>query len=607
MALEPGGRVVVSQQTDGSTSLTGEPLPYHAFMPGRFEQSMRDQIKDLATRLNLSEDRAFMVWYGIHALQLEEVEAVEAASYDGGNDRGIDFFLVDDAPERVVIAQSKYLRRSDRNPKPEELALLLRVLDELEDPQGLRDAGRSDLAEAADDLADAMLRGYSVELQLVYPGKASTELDRMIRQFNRKKGRDSEGVVASIVRLADLQVVYEDSLGLAGQVGQGELELLDGKYMKQDGPYGTGLVFSVRGSELKRLYEEHGNKLFDQNIRLFLGTRKGTVNAGIRDTLASGQERGNFWAYNNGLTIVAGDFELSDSAVQLENFSIVNGCQTTVSLAKAEDAAAEKASVLVRVVAAKKNLVDNIIRYTNSQTPINVWDLSARDKLQQRLRQELAELPEPWFYALRRGDFDAVKDKELFGPYGSRRVIPHPLGAQYLAALRGLPVEAYKDRGRLFTAHKDRVFPKETNGSDLLWAWAVGSAAESAIEEYRQDAHEDVVAIIRRGARFFATAVAAQLLRFRNGDDVFAKVDTTRLQQKAMKDRLHKYAIVAVLYYVGIMRNLIDAGQDLSVLLRNRETATMIDRRVQDRLIEEKLAPRALDEKLPLLPGISKG
>jgi hypothetical protein len=567
---------------------------------------MRKQVKDLASRLHLMEDRAFMVWYGMHALQLEEVEAVEAASYDGGNDRGIDFFLVDDAPERVVIAQSKYLKRSDKHPKPEELALLLRVLDELEDPQGLRDAGRGDLAEAADDLADAVGRGYSVELQLVYPGKGSPELDRMIRQFNRKKGRDGESVVASIVTISDLQVIYEDSLGLAGRVEEGSLQLLDGKSMRQDGPYGTGLVFTTAGSELKALYHNHGNRLFDQNVRLFLGTRKGTVNAGIRDTLGNAQERGNFWAYNNGLTIVAEDFEVVDSKVRLQSFSIVNGCQTTVSLATAEDVAAEKASVLVRVVAPKKDLVDNIIRYTNSQTPINVWDLSARDKLQQRLRQELVELQPPWFYALRRGDFDAVADKDMFGPYGARRVVPHPLGAQYLAALRGLPVEAYKDRGRLFTTHKDRVFPKDTAGSDLLWAWAVGSVVEAAVDAYKKEATEDTLAILRRGARFFATAVAGQLLRARNGDDVCAKVDAARLTDKATRERLSKYAMVAVLYYVGITRNLIDAGQDLSVLLRNRETAEMIDVRVRDRLIEEQLAPKALDEKLPLLPGIRK-
>ena len=286
-------------------------------MTSKFEKTMREQVKELADRLQLAESRAFMVWYGVHALQLEEIEAVEASSYDGGNDRGIDFFLVDDSPERVLIAQSKYLKRSDKHPKPEELALLLRVLDELEDPQGLRDAGRDDLAEAADDLADAVARGYSVELQMVYPGKGSTELERMVRQFNRKKGRDGDSVVASIITLGDLQVIYEDSLGLAGRVDKGQLELLDGKFMRQDGPYGTGLVFTTTGAELKALYHEHGNRLFDQNVRLFLGTRKGTVNAGLRDTLGSAQERGNFWAYNNGLTIVAEGFEVVDSAVQL--------------------------------------------------------------------------------------------------------------------------------------------------------------------------------------------------------------------------------------------------------------------------------------------------
>ena len=58
-----------------------------------------------------------------------------------------------------------------------------------------------------------------------------------------------------------------------------------------------------------------------------------------------------------------------------------------MSIAEASDTAAGDVAVLARIVAAKPELVDRIIRFTNSQTPINVWDLSARDKTQQRLRK----------------------------------------------------------------------------------------------------------------------------------------------------------------------------------------------------------------------------
>ena len=83
----------------------------------------------------------------------------------------------------------------------------------------------------------------------------------------------------------------------------------------------------------------------------------------------------------------------------------------------------------------------------------------------------------------------------------------------------------------------------------MLWAWKIGEAVEGAIKRYRQGIGTDDVtdAILKRGARFFASAVAAHLLRLRNGPDVFAKVDVERLQDKAMLARLDKYALMGVL------------------------------------------------------------
>jgi hypothetical protein len=112
--------------------------------------------------------------------------------------------------------------------------------------------------------------------------------------------------------------------------------------------------------------------------------------------------------------------------------------------------------------------------------------------------------------------------------------------------------------------------------------------------------------ILKRGARFFVTTVAAQLLRLRNGQDVFAKVDASRLSDKAMIERLDKYAYTATIYYAGTMRDLVRTGSDLGILLKTSETAADLESRVRERFAEDKLAPKALNEKLPLLPGIAK-
>jgi hypothetical protein len=578
----------------------------------RFETTLRKEIREIAKRLDITESKAFAVWYGKVALRLAEQEALEAASYDGGNDRGADFIFVDDEWERVVIAQWKYYSSSAKSPSDGDLAQLFNVPNELADAQDLRNDGRADLAEAAEALAEARDRHYSLELHFVYPGKKHKDRDRdptrLVRNFN-SRNRD-EDITAQIVRLDDLEVAYDDYKGSSNRVQRGSIDLIDGEVLEEEHPYGRSFVATVPGSSLAALFEEHGNRLFDENVRLFLGARKRSVNAGIKETLEHTRERANFWAYNNGITIVARTVEADGEGdhLKLVDFSIVNGCQTTVSIAEASDAAAKGVSVVARIIAAEDpDLIEKIIRYTNSQTPINVWDISARDKLQQRLRKELDDLEDAWFYALRRGDWQAVADKSKYGKHGKRRVLQFPLAAQYLAAYRGMPIEAYKEKALLFTTHKSKVFRPDTDAQDLLWAWAIGQAVEQAIPKIREELIDDEVAaaILKRGAKFFVTSVAAQLLADRNGTDYVANCGVEGLFAKAMGQRLLKYAMLGTLLYVGVMRSLVSTSADVGTLIRRPETADQLRAGVNERLISERLAPAAFEEKLPKLPGVA--
>jgi len=202
-------------------------------------------------------------------------------------------------------------------------------------------------------------------------------------------------------------------------------------------------VTTIAGDALQALYESYGDRLFDRNVRLFLGARKGSVNAGMRATLEASSERSRFWAYNNGVTFVCDSFDVDGDKLTLHNFSVVNGCQTTVSIANSPSAEAKGVSVLARFIAAPASAIDDIIRYNNSQNPIRVWDLSSQVKLQKRLRKELAALPQPFLYVLRKGELRqlSAQDKKKFrrGGTGPLCQIPHDLNAQYLAAFRGKP------------------------------------------------------------------------------------------------------------------------------------------------------------------------
>ena len=91
----------------------------------------------------------------------------------------------------------------------------------------------------------------------------------------------------------------------------------------------------VPGKFLADIYLDKGSRLLEGNVRSFLSAR-GKVNSKIRETINSTAKRHNFFIYNNGIAVVANRIQLSKDGTRLlsfEDFQIINGGQTTASLA----------------------------------------------------------------------------------------------------------------------------------------------------------------------------------------------------------------------------------------------------------------------------------
>lgn len=90
----------------------------------------------------------------------------------------------------------------------------------------------------------------------------------------------------------------------------------------------------VPGRFLADIYLEYGSKLLQGNVRAFLSVR-GKVNRGIRETIMN--KPSNFFTYNNGIAIVARSvgFSAEGKIVRFIDPQIINGGQTTASLANA--------------------------------------------------------------------------------------------------------------------------------------------------------------------------------------------------------------------------------------------------------------------------------
>lgn len=146
------------------------------------------------------------------------------------------------------------------------------------------------------------------------------------------------------------------------------------------------------------------NILFGGNLREGLG-KKNKAFLPIKNTILSEPER--FYIYNNGITIVADDFEIINKEgfrmIKLNNFSIVNGAQTTSALGRlltdfksnrADDniELLKKAHVLARVVKVNdKDVSEKIAINSNTQSSILNRDMVANRPEQVALQKYLLD------------------------------------------------------------------------------------------------------------------------------------------------------------------------------------------------------------------------
>jgi len=181
------------------------------------------------------------------------------------------------------------------------------------------------------------------------------------------------------------------------------------------------------GDMLASLYETHGARLLERNVRSFLQVR-GAVNKGIRDTLKDAP--GMFLAYNNGISVTAESVEIvrdengKPSIKKIRDMQIVNGGQTTASIYNAKRD--KKLGVdLTRVFVQMKltviespdamdDIVPRISEYANTQNRIHIADFSANDPYHRRIEElsrvtwapaQSGQKPKNWFYERARGQY----------------------------------------------------------------------------------------------------------------------------------------------------------------------------------------------------------
>lgn len=129
-------------------------------------------------------------------------------------------------------------------------------------------------------------------------------------------------------------------------------------------------------SELINLVSD-GNRiiknLFYSNVRDFQGNT--SVNKEIKETMSNKMESKYFGLYHNGITIVAKTLKKTGDSITLENFQIVNGCQTSHIIVENRNLLTKEKKkemfIPIKLIATEdNNIINSVIKTTNRHNEV---------------------------------------------------------------------------------------------------------------------------------------------------------------------------------------------------------------------------------------------
>ena len=173
-----------------------------------------------------------------------------------------------------------------------------------------------------------------------------------------------------------------------------DLVLKDSPLTLEFGDNNIGYIALVGLKNYYNFIVENGNLkryIFDSNVRDY--QNKTIVNKEIEHTIKNDYNT-DFWWLNNGITIIAGkDSTQIGKKLSLKNVQIVNGLQTSYSIYNSLkdinfDEFEDDRSLFVKIIICdQKDIIDRIIRATNSQNAIPSSVLRATDTIQRDIEQ----------------------------------------------------------------------------------------------------------------------------------------------------------------------------------------------------------------------------
>ena len=507
------------------------------------DEAWKDAFKVVKENYGLSDDAL-----GIFAINLcfnlDDFQTVAAESLVGGNDdKKCDVLYIDKERQIAVIAQcyfSSRTRQAAPANKASDLntAIAWLISTDLESlPEALR--GR------ADELRSAINAGEIKQVYIWYvhnlPGSANVAAELKTVEVSAR------AALSKVFPNQDINIFAEEigseklhkwyvKAERAIIVTDTQTTHIPGAVEVKSGEW-SSLLTVVSGSWLYDMYSQYGADLFSANLRSYLGSRESdsNINNGIKNTTADEPE--NFFVYNNGITALVLDYEISRVSrkgrkLTIKGISIVNGAQTTGSIGSLDGFVSPTLQVQMRFVkSTKDSIIGNIVRFNNSQNRLQAADFRSNDPIQEKLRTEFKKVPDAVYEGGRRGGAsDAIRR--------SKFTLPSYTVGQSLAAFHGDPVTAYDKKSELWTNERNyrQIFTDRTTARHIVLCYGLLSEINSRKLKLTQKERKNSASLTqidkaslsflnKKGASYLLVYVIAQCMETIIGKSVPNKFD----------------------------------------------------------------------------------
>ena len=295
------------------------------------------------------------------------------------------------------------------------------------------------------------------------------------------------------------------------------------------------LIVNISALSLKSLYEQYGYRgLFAQNLRYYVKNAK--IDGNIIESIQEHPE--NFWYYNNGVILICDDYVIDGDSILLQNFSIINGGQTTKLVGETEFT--QDFFIQCKIIKNKYELEDdrlefisNVAEATNTQKPIKDKDLIANRIEQRLLKKQLADAGV--YCQIKRGE---KVNKKLY-PAAWQNTTNEELGQFLLSFVYQKPGTARGSKASI-CGNKERyhlLFGKKYDSGLLrdllkikayykLWANHV-KKTDDGIDSYK-------VGLVNNGM-FFMTSIIGVISKVYYRPAILAQLESSVLSEQKME------------------------------------------------------------------------